>query len=77
MKISKKGASLFIDEYNRLAREHGGKFQDAPSFEKSYITDFIQQLLDSKINIDPLIVKGKWCEIDTPQDLEKARRTFS
>ena len=27
--------------------------------------------------IDRVYVSGKWCEIDTPQDLEKAKKLFS
>ena len=31
---------------------------------------------DSKIEISPIAISGKWCEIDTPKDLERARKIF-
>jgi choline kinase len=37
----------------------------------------IQELIDSEINVEPIDVSGKWCEIDTPQDLEIARKLLS
>jgi NDP-sugar pyrophosphorylase family protein len=37
----------------------------------------IQELIDSQIDVEPIIISGKWCEIDTKQDLEKAQRMFS
>jgi NDP-sugar pyrophosphorylase family protein len=37
----------------------------------------IQELIDSEINVEPIYVSGKWCEIDTPQDLQIARKLFS
>ena len=29
-----------------------------------------------KLNVKPIFVKGEWMEIDTPQDLDKAREVF-
>jgi choline kinase len=29
------------------------------------------------VEINPVFVKGNWCEIDTPMDLEIAREKFS
>jgi len=37
----------------------------------------IQELIDLGYSVYPIIVSGKWCEIDTPQDLERARKLFS
>ena len=28
------------------------------------------------IEIYPITISGKWCEIDTPMDLERARKIF-
>ena len=36
----------------------------------------IQELIDCKVNIFPITISGKWCEIDTMQDLENARKKF-
>jgi len=77
MKLSKTGCTTFVEKYNQLEKTHDGQFQEAPSFKKAYLTDMLQELIDNDINIKPIIIDGKWCEIDTPQDLERARREFS
>ena len=76
IKFSKKGSQQFIKKYDELKEFHKGPFQDAPSFEKAYLTDLLQELIDSEVTISPIIVNGKWIEIDTPQDLEKAKKIF-
>jgi L-glutamine-phosphate cytidylyltransferase len=61
---------------NQLENTHRGKFHDAKSFEHSKITDFLQEMIDLNVKIDPIFVNGQWCEIDTPIDLEIAREKF-
>ena len=34
----------------------------------------LQELIDSGILVEPIIINGKWYEIDTPQDLQIARK---
>ena len=77
VKFSRKASKVFLDKYSELEISHQGKFHNAPSLEKALISDMIQELIDSKINVEPIYVSGKWCEIDTPQDLEIARKLFS
>ena len=38
--------------------------------------DVLQELIDSKIEIHPITISGKWCEIDTEGDLARARKIF-
>ena len=76
MKLSEKGAKIFVKKYNQMLEFHKGKFQDAPSLNKAYLTDLIQELIDSEIEVLPIFVNGRWTEIDTPQDLENARKLF-
>lgn len=76
MKLSKMGSELFGNKFGQLVKNHKGPFHDASSLQKSYLTDMLQELIDSKIKVDPIVVKGKWCEIDTPQDLDRARKLF-
>ena len=77
MKLSRKGSKIFLDKYSELEISHQGKFHNASSLKQSIISDMIQELIDSEINIEPIYVSGKWCEIDTPQDLEIARKLLS
>jgi L-glutamine-phosphate cytidylyltransferase len=76
MKFSKKGSEIFVKEYNKIEKNKPSPFHDATIFEKSYLTDMIQELIIQKISVKPIIVDGDWCEIDTLQDLENARRKY-
>ena len=76
MKLSKQGGKIFCDVYETLSKTHSGKFHEANSLSEAYFTDMIQELIDSKIEVIPISVKGKWCEIDTMQDLKRAEELF-
>ena len=77
VKFSRKASKVFLDKYSELDTSHKGKFHNAPSLEKALISDMLQELIGSEINVEPIYVSGKWCEIDTLQDLEIARKLFS
>jgi len=76
VKLSKKGSKIFLDKYSELKISHKGKFHNAPSLKQSIMPDMLQELIDSGINVEPILISGKWCEIDTPQDLAFARIFF-
>ena len=76
MKLSKEGAKIFKNKYSELEKTHEGKFHNAPSLERAYLTDMLQELINSGLKISPIIINGNWCEIDTPQDIEIAKKKF-
>ena len=76
VKLSKKGSKIFLDKYSELKISHKGKFHNSPSLKQSIMPDMLQELIDSGINVEPILISGKWCEIDTPQDLAFARIFF-
>jgi choline kinase len=76
-KFSKKGSEIFIKEFNKVERNKPNRFHNAKTFEKSYLTDMIQELIDQNIPVKPIIINGDWCEIDTVQDLENARKKYN
>ncbi len=76
IKLSKIGSEIFVEKYNELIENHTGIFHEAPNILKGYLTDMIQELVDSKIEVEPVLIAGKWCEIDTMQDLKKAEEVF-
>ena len=76
MKLSKKGAKIFVEKFNHLMESHKGKFHNAPSLKNAYLTDMLQELIDSGFLVEPIIINGNWCEIDTPQDLQLARKNI-
>jgi choline kinase len=77
IKLSKKGSDIFLKKFNELKKSHNGRFHNSSSLKQSIIPDMIQELIDSEINVEPIFISGKWCEIDTPQDLKIARKLFS
>ena len=76
IKLSTAGSKILVKKYEELEKSHTGKFHDADSLEKAKLVDILQELIDSKVKISPLTISGKWCEIDTPKDLERARKKF-
>jgi NDP-sugar pyrophosphorylase family protein len=77
MTLSKKGSEIFVENYLKLLHTHQGSFHRSASLKKAYLTDMIQELIDLGYDVYPIIVSGEWCEIDTQQDLERARKLFS
>ena len=75
IKLSANGSRTIIKKYEELEKSHVGRFHDANTLEKAKLADILQELIDSKIEISFIAVNGKWCEIDTPMDLERARNT--
>ena len=75
-KFSSLGIDIFVSKYQELLKNHTGNFHEAPSISKVYLTDMFQELIDSKNTIEPVFISGKWCEIDTKQDLENAETIF-
>ena len=76
IKFANKGSELFIKKYEDLVNNNTGLFHEAPSILKAYVTDMIQELINSNIKIKPILISGKWCEIDTMQDLKNAEKIF-
>ena len=76
LKLSSNGSKIFVSKHQELVKNNIGKFHEAPSISKAYITDMLQELIDSGENIEPVFISGKWCEIDTLQDLKNAERIF-
>ncbi len=77
VKCTRAGAKVFREHFNALAREYDGKpFHEAPMFEKAYVTDMIQDMVDSGIKVHCVTIRGGWQEIDTIEDYNKALKCF-
>jgi len=74
--FSENGTKIFVEKYNKLKKNHQGNFHNAISLSKAYLTDMIQELINNNIKIEPILIHGKWIEIDTPEDLRKAKKLF-
>ena len=76
-KFSKKGGEIFKKEFQRVKKQYWGKpFQKAQTFEKAYLTDMFQELIDKGFDVYPVKIQKNWWEIDTIQDLRKVKKIF-
>jgi choline kinase len=76
MKISESTIIQLIEQYNHLQKNHQGRFHDSSSIHFGIITDMINELLKNEMKFSATKISGKWCEIDTLQDLEIAKKIF-
>ena len=74
IKLSNIGSKKFLDVFERLNSSHKGRFHDAPSFQKAYLTDMIDELIQTNDDVNPIFIDGVWFEIDTIEDLENIRK---
>lgn len=78
LRCSQQAAAGFVQEFERLKAEYWGRpFMRSVDFEKAYLTDFLQHLIDTGTEISVAIARGeRWFEVDTAEDLEVANRIF-
>ena len=75
IKLTSNGSKILRDYLKKL-KHHSGRFHDAESFKMAKLTDLLQHLIECNVEIKPVFIKGRWCEIDTTIDLERAKRLF-
>jgi len=77
MKLTKRGTDIFKRNFHRTKKLFWNKpFHRAPVFEKAYLTDMIQDLVDMGVDIYCVIIPRGWKEIDTVEDYKKALKDF-
>jgi L-glutamine-phosphate cytidylyltransferase len=79
-KFSADGARLLRETWRRLSAEYAGRddapFVRAPRWRAAYLTDLLQHMIDEGARLVPVPIHGRWREIDTVQDLERAERAI-
>lgn len=74
-KFTKKGAEIFKRHFHQAKKLYWDKpFQRASSFQKAYLTDMFQEMIDLGVPINCVIIAKGWIEIDTVQDFRKAEK---
>ncbi len=75
-RFSARAATRMRDEYRSLEKRLGNDapFGAAPRFQVAYLTDLLNHLLDAGESMTSVDIDGGWREIDTTQDLERARK---
>lgn len=73
MKLSLKGSEIIKLHFERAKKIFWDKpFQRAQTFQKAYLTDLIQDMVDLGASVHCVIIERGWKEIDTVEDYEKA-----
>jgi choline kinase len=76
-KLGPRGVATVARALDGLARRYDGRdhepFQRAAAYRNAYLTDLWQELIDAGVRLDPVLIDGSWREIDTEQDLARAR----
>jgi choline kinase len=77
-RLGARGVVTVARTLDQLARRFEGRhqepFQRAATYRNAYQTDLWQELIDTGIRVDPIFIDGQWREIDTGQDLDRARQ---
>mgnify|MGYP001185846795 CR=1 FL=1 len=78
IKLNQRGCKIFKDNFYRVKKSFWNKpFQRAKIFQKAYLTDMIQELVDIGIKVHCVVIKRGWKEIDTVEDYKKALIDFN
>jgi len=78
MKLSPRGSEIVKLHFNRAKKIFWDKpYQRAQTFQKAYITDLIQDMVDMGVSIHCVIIERGWKEIDTVEDYQKAIIEFN
>lgn len=74
VKFSQRAAHLMRDRYLQIRDDYLTRpFHKAPNIRVAYLTDMIQELIDLGVRVEPVDIWADWAELDTPQDLARAR----
>jgi choline kinase len=77
-KFSPAGAALFKEHYHRCQRQYAGaNFREAAVFERAYLIQLYQEMLEQGVPIRHIDTAGQYMEIDTQQDFELARARWN
>jgi L-glutamine-phosphate cytidylyltransferase len=76
LKLTKNGTGILKNEYGKLKISLGNDepFQTASTFEKAYLTDMFQYMIDKGITVTPVIISSSWKELDTVEDFKNAEK---
>ncbi len=79
LKLTAEGASAWLEHFDRRSRQlqPDAPFQNAQSYRKAYLCDFLQDLVDDGQPVTCSICAGGWMEFDTVQDYERLLRDYS
>ncbi len=76
-RLGARGVATVANTIDQLTVKFAGRehepFQRALTYRNAYQTDLWQTLIDGGVRVEPILIDGQWREIDTGQDLDRAR----
>jgi choline kinase len=76
-RLGARGVATVANTLDQLTMKFAGRehepFQRAQTYRNAYQTDLWQVLIDGGVRVEPILIDGQWREIDTGQDLDRAR----
>jgi L-glutamine-phosphate cytidylyltransferase len=77
-RFSARGAARLREHYYRNREQYAGKvFGDGRSFEKAYLIQLFQRMIEADEQFAHVDMPGGYIEIDTQQDFDYARRCWA
>jgi len=77
MRWSAQGAHTLVEHYHRCRARFSGKpFREAATFEKAYLIQLVQEMIEHGVAVRHADVPGDYWEIDTQQDFSMARAAW-
>jgi choline kinase len=79
MKFSEKGVNILKDFYHeckKISEKKANPLNANLPFEKSFMTDLLQGLINSNYKLHSVPINGGWLELDTIEDFETYQRMF-
>lgn len=71
MKFQGKGIQQLLSTYEKLKEQsilNNGFYKKNKKFSQMYMTDLLQEIINSKYSVTPLLINGGWLEVDTIDD---------
>ena len=72
-RMSASGSAKFKQNFESLnsTLQYESPFQQAKQWQKAYITDMFQELIDREEKLDCAVIERGWAELDTDQDYQR------
>lgn len=73
MKLDSHGVGSLLEHFDRARAEYaGGPYREGRSWEKAYLIDLLQDMLEHGVDMHRVNTAGAYMEIDTVEDLSYA-----
>ncbi len=78
LKLSPTACRRWLTTFDTLneSLQPNSPFMGAEEFRKSYLTHFLQHLINNGESIQAAIIDGGWMEFDTPQDYQSLQQRY-